>query len=268
MGRLRPGRLGRGRMSRLLAGRMSRLRPGRVSRGRVSRGRMSRGRMSRLRPGRMSRRRMRGLRTSRVRRGRARAGGPRRLRRHRGSAGNSRDRRAAGFCSPGTAARLSLARDAVAVQVVPAHEADQVRPVVGVGRVDAGQGGRELVGVRLLAHGLLVVAAAGQEAAVVVDALGQIVVHAEGRRGADRLAVHVLLGGQRHAACRAGALDAEQVVVPGGQLALAPPRLVDSLGDRDRSRDPVAVLRLDGPRGDRADEGLLGPGLGAQPARR
>ncbi len=97
---------------------------------------------------------------------------------------------------------------------------------------------------------------------MVVDALGHVVVHAEGRRGADRLAVHVLLGGQRHAARGAGALDAEQVVVPGGQLALAPARLVDSLRDRDRGRDPVAVLGLDGPGGHCADERLLRPGLG------
>ena len=97
---------------------------------------------------------------------------------------------------------------------------------------------------------------------MVVDALGHVVVHAEGRRGADRLAVHVFLGGQRHAARGAGALDAEQVVIPGGQLALAPPRLVDGLGDGDRGRDPVPALSLNGSWGHRADERLLRPGPG------
>ena len=204
----------------------------------------------------------------RLRRGRVRAGGARGLRRDRHADGNPRDRGAARFHSRGPASwfgpdgparRLALA---VAVQAVPAHEADQVRPVVGVGRVDTGQRGRELVGLLRVAHGLLVVAALGQEPAVVVDALGHVVINAEGRRGANRLAVHVFLGRQRHAARGAGALDAEQVVIAGGQLALAPPRLVDGLGDGDRGRDPVPALSLEGPRGHRADECLLRPGPG------
>jgi hypothetical protein len=117
-------------------------------------------------------------------------------------------------------------------------------------------------------HGLLVVAAVGQKPAVVFDALGGVVVDPEGRGGTDRLPVHVLLGGHRHAACGAGALDAEQVVLPGGQLALPPPRLVNGLGDRDRRGNPVAVLGGYRAGRDLADERLLGPGLGHRLPRR
>ena len=196
----RPGMAGRGR---LLSGCGGRVHWGGAHRARARRGRAHWGR---------------------AHWGRAGAGGPRGVRRHRRSDRHPRNGRAAGSGTRGSATwlgagcparRLALA---VAVEVVPAHQADQVRPVVGVGRVDAGQRGRELVGMLPVAHGLLVVAAAGQEPAVIVDALGYVVIHAEGRRRADRLAVHVFLGGQRHAARGAGALDAEQVVIPGGEL--------------------------------------------------
>jgi hypothetical protein len=113
-----------------------------------------------------------------------------------------------------------------------------------------------------LGHGLLVVATVSQQPAVIVDALGNVVIDAERRRGAHRLPVHVLLGRQRHASRWAGALDAEQVVVLGGQLALPPPGLVDGLGDRDGGGNPVTVLRRDGPGRDCVDERLLRAAFG------
>ena len=217
------------------------------------------------------------------------AGGPRRLRgrgrRARGPAGLGRSRHGAQAlrewprCPTARRPRRPAARGraavrpvsvggAVAVQVVAPHEADEVRPVVGVGGVDAGERGRELVRMLVLRHGLLVVAAAGQQPAVVVDALRGVVVDAEGRRGTHRLPVHVLLGGHRNAAGWAGALDAEQVVVLGGQLALPPARLVNGLGDGDRSGYPVTVLGGYRARRDLADERLLGPRLRHRLARR
>ena len=75
--------------------------------------------------------------------------------------------------------RLTVVGRLVAIQVVAPHQADQVGPVVGVGGVHTGQRGRELVRVLPVRHGLLVVAAAGQQPAVVVDALGHVVIDAE-----------------------------------------------------------------------------------------
>jgi hypothetical protein len=103
---------------------------------------------------------------------------------------------------------------------------------------------------------------------VVLDALGGVVVDTEGRRGTDRLPVHVLLGGHRHAARWASALDPEQVMVLGGQLALPPPRLVNGLGNRNRGGYPVTMLGGHCAGRDLADESLLGPRLGDRPGYR
>ena len=233
-------------MRRLGASRSSRLRTAGLSGRRTGRPRGLRarrpGRLRTSRPGRRRARRPRRLRTGRAgglgasRAGRLRTGRPRRLRRRggrtRGRPGRGRWRGGAGHPGNGCAARRRHGRPvvrpasmrvAVAIQVVAAHEANEVRAVVGVGGVHTGECGREPVRVLTLRHGVLVVATSGQEPAVVVDALGRVVIDAEGRRGANRLPVHVLLGGHRHAARRAGALDTEQVVLLGGQLALSPP---------------------------------------------
>jgi hypothetical protein len=117
-------------------------------------------------------------------------------------------------------------------------------------------------------HGLLVVAAAREEPAVVVDALGRVVISPEGRRGADGLPVHVLLGRHRHAARWSGALDAEQIVVLGRQLALSPSRFVNGLGDGDRGGNSITVLCRYRAGRDFADERLLDPTLRHWLARR
>jgi hypothetical protein len=76
--------------------------------------------------------------------------------------------------------RGGLGGQAVAVQVVLPHEVDELRAVAGVRRVDAGEGIREGVGRLAEGHGLAVVAAVGQQLAMVIDALGDIVIGAEG----------------------------------------------------------------------------------------
>ena len=145
----------------------------------------------------------------------------------------------------------------VPVQVVLPHQADQLGAVARVGGVHAGQRGGERVGRPPHGHRLPVVAAVGQQPAVVIDALGEVVVHPERRRRGDPLAVLVFLRRQRVAARRAGALHAEQVVILAGQQAVAPVRLLDGLGDGHRRGHPVAALRGDRAGGHRVDERLL-----------
>ena len=76
------------------------------------------------------------------------------------------------------------------------------------------------------------------------------------------LSILELLRGQRNRARRAGPLDAEHVVVLGGQAALAPGRFIDRLSDGDGGRDAVGVLGRDRARCDLVDERLLGGGAG------
>jgi hypothetical protein len=67
----------------------------------------------------------------------------------------------------------------VLVQVVLLHEADELRAVSGIGGVDAGERMGERVRIVALRHGLRVVPAGGQQPAVIIDALGDVVVHPE-----------------------------------------------------------------------------------------
>ena len=119
-------------------------------------------------------------------------------------------------------------------------------------------------------HGVLVARAGGQQLAVIGDALGHVVVDAERRGDRHPLTVLELLRRQHVTARRSGALDAEQVVIPDRERALAPARFVDRLGDRHRRRDAVPALRRDGAWRDLADEGLLAavPGTCAALGRR
>jgi hypothetical protein len=134
------------------------------------------------------------------------------------------------------------------------HDPDELRAVGGIGGVDARERGGEPVRVLAVGHGLPVVAAGGQQPAVIVNALREVVVNPEDRGAVDHLAVLEFLRRQHVAAGRAGSLDAEQVVIPGGQAALAPARLLDSLGDRDRGRHAVLALRGHRPRHQHVDE--------------
>ena len=92
---------------------------------------------------------------------------------------------------------------------------------------------------------------------MIVDALGDIVVPAERRGTGNSSAVLILLGRQRIAAGRASALDAEQVVIPDRQLALAPARFVDGLRDRHRRGNAVFPLGRNRSWRDVADERFL-----------
>jgi hypothetical protein len=92
---------------------------------------------------------------------------------------------------------------------------------------------------------------------VVIDALGCVVVDAKLARGRHLLAVDVLRRRQRMAAGGTGALDAEQVVILSGQLAFAPARFDDRLGDGDRRRDSILSLSRDRPVCELGDEGPL-----------
>jgi hypothetical protein len=69
--------------------------------------------------------------------------------------------------------------DVVAIQVIPPHEVDELRAIGRIRGIDAGERGRE--GVRILAvgHGPCVITTCCKEAAVIVDALGDIVVNAK-----------------------------------------------------------------------------------------
>jgi hypothetical protein len=111
-------------------------------------------------------------------------------------------------------------------------------------------------------HGPLVRAAAGEQPAVILDALRHAVIDAKRCDLRYGLPVDHLLRGLHVAACRSTAFDAEQVVVPGGQEALPPAGLVDGLGDRDRRGDPVLALGSHGTLGHGLDEGLLALGGG------
>ena len=93
---------------------------------------------------------------------------------------------------------------------------------------------------------------------MIVDALGDIVVHAEQGDAGHPLAILVLSCRPWVAARGARAFDAEQVVIFGGQLALAPARFLDGLGDRHRRGDAVPALRGNRSRCDFTDERLLG----------
>src|SRR5262249_34398407 len=150
----------------------------------------------------------------------------------------------------------------VAVQVVLLHDPDELRAVGGIGGVDARERGRELVRVLALGHGLPVVAAGGPQPAVIGNALREVVVDGEDRGAVHHLAALEILSRQHVAAGRAGSLDPEQVVISGGQAALAPARLLDGLGDRDRGRHAVLALRGRRPRQQHVDELLLRGGGG------
>ena len=173
-------------------------------------------------------------------------------------------RGAPGWCRQAGDSRRGLGgrrRDVVPVQIVLPHQADELRAVARVGGIDPGERLRERVRVPPVGHGLAVVAAGGEELAVIVDAFRGAVVDAERAGGRHQLAVLVLLRRQRIAARWARALDAEQVVVLGRQRALSPARLVDGLGDRDRCRDTVLALRGHGSGRHLANERLLAAGV-------
>ena len=95
-------------------------------------------------------------------------------------------------CAPPSPARGAAARAAlvVPVQVVPLHQADQLGPVAGIGRVHAGERGREGVGIMDQGHRLLVRATAGEQPAVILDALRHAVIDAERCDLRDGLPVH------------------------------------------------------------------------------
>jgi hypothetical protein len=92
---------------------------------------------------------------------------------------------------------------------------------------------------------------------MVIDAFRGVAVHAKLAGGRHLLAIDVLPRRQWMAAGWAGALNAEQVVILSGQLALAPARFDDRLGDGDRRRDSVLSLRRRRPVRDPGNEGLL-----------
>jgi hypothetical protein len=145
-----------------------------------------------------------------------------------------------------------------AVQVVLLHQLDELRAVPGIGGVDAGQCRGERIRILALCHGTRVVAAAGQEPTVGVDALRDALIDLEGRGEVHELAVDHLLRRLHVTPHRAGSLDPEQVVVVGCQDALAPAGLVDGLGDGDGGWHAVLALSGHGAARDLADEGLLG----------
>ena len=91
-----------------------------------------------------------------------------------------------------------------AVQVVQLHDRDEVRAVVRVGRVDAGEVVGERVRDRPVRHRPLVVAAGRQQLGMVRDRLGDVVIDAELRVDRHPLAVVELRGRQPDAARRAG----------------------------------------------------------------
>ena len=157
--------------------------------------------------------------------------------------------------------RRGCRRGVVAVQVIQPHDRDKVRAVLRIGRVDAGQVGREGVRKVPVGHGVLVARAGGQKLAVIGDALGHVVVHAKRRGERHPLAVLVFTRWLHVGASRPSALDAEQVVVPDRQHALTPSRFVDRLGNRHRGRDAIPALCGHGTRRHLADESLLGGGL-------
>jgi hypothetical protein len=99
--------------------------------------------------------------------------------------------------------------EVVAIQVVPPHEADEFRAIVGIRRIDTGERGSERIRILAVGHCPRVIPAGGEELAVIVDALRDIVVSAERRRAGNSPAVLILLRWQRIAASRASALDAE-----------------------------------------------------------
>ena len=164
-----------------------------------------------------------------------------------------------------TAGRIAACGGIVeAVKAVVLHQLDELRAVLRVGGVDAGQRRRKRVRVRTPRHRGRIVAAVRQEPAVGVDALGDVLIDLEGSREVHELAVDHLLCGLHVAACWPGSLDPEQVVVVGRQGALTPAGFVDGLGDRDGGRYPVLALGGHGTPRDLLDEGLLdgssGPG--------
>jgi hypothetical protein len=149
----------------------------------------------------------------------------------------------------------------VAVQVVTLHQPDQLRAVLGIGGIDAGERGRKGVGMGAAGHGLPVVGAGCEQLAVVVDALADVVVDAERAVHRDPLPVLEFLGGHHIAARGAAAFDAEQIVILAGQCALAPAGLVDRLSDGHRRRNAEPALGRDRPPRDLIDERLLGRGV-------
>ena len=156
----------------------------------------------------------------------------------------------------------SARRVVVAVQVVSLHQADQLGSVAGIGGVHAGERRREGVGIMGQGHGPLIRATAGEQPAVILDALRHAVIDAKRCDLRHGLPVDHLLRGLHVAACRATALDAEQVVVPGSQEALSPAGLVDGLGDRHGGGDPVLALGSHRTLGHGLDKGLLALGGG------
>jgi hypothetical protein len=138
---------------------------------------------------------------------------------------------------------------------------DELRAIAGIGCVYTGQGRGECVWIMPVGHRCRIVAAVGQQLGVCLDALGDVLIDAERRRGIDHLAVDDLLCRLLVAPRGTGALDPEQVVVVGSKNALAPAGLVDGLRDGHRSRHPVLELGGHGPPRDLHDEGMLGPGV-------
>src|ERR1022692_1276532 len=64
----------------------------------------------------------------------------------------------------------------VAVQVIEPHEADELRAIIRIRCIDAREGCRERIRILTVSHSLPVVLTGGEEPAVIVDALGDIVV--------------------------------------------------------------------------------------------
>ena len=153
--------------------------------------------------------------------------------------------------------RCRGSRAVEAVQVVEAHERDEVGAVLRVGRVHAREVVGEGVGDRAVGHGPLVVAAGGEQFGVVRDGLSDVVVDPERRVDRHPLAVEVFGGRQQHAASRPASLDAEQVVILRGEPAVPPARLLDRLRDRHRGGHTVPLLCRDCPWRDQVDKRLL-----------
>ena len=166
--------------------------------------------------------------------------------------------------------RLGRRRGAVkAVQVVQLHQRDQVRAVLRVGRVHAGQVVGEGVGHRPVRHRAGVVAAGREQLGMVGDRLGVVVVDAELRVHRHPVAALVLGGRQVTLPAGPAPLDAEQVVVLRREAAAPPRGLLDGLRDRHRRGHAVALLCGQRAGRDQADERLLVPGArrGVLPAR-
>jgi hypothetical protein len=62
---------------------------------------------------------------------------------------------------------------------VAPHEADELRAIIRVRRIDAGEGSGKCVRIMTISHGVAVVATCREELAMIVDSLGDVVVYAE-----------------------------------------------------------------------------------------